>query len=124
MTSYTAEVQTSNTSRDPYPTRVAYTSVFRFFFSIVEILLDMEDNGEEKDQDTIKLFVGQIPRTYTEDDLKEIFQEFGDIHDVTVLREKATNQHRGKNLPLYLLVLDYIHPDVYFLPELSLVYRV
>ena len=76
------------------PTRVV-TDRPDSFSTIVQISYDMEDNGEEKDQDTIKLFVGQIPRTYTEDDLREIFQEYGAIHDITVLREKATNAHRG-----------------------------
>ena len=78
------------------PTRVVTDLRPDSFSTIVQIFYDMEDNGEEKDQDTIKLFVGQIPRTYTEDDLREIFQEYGAIHDITVLREKATNAHRGQ----------------------------
>ncbi len=47
------------------------------------------------DPDAIKMFVGQIPRTATESDLKEIFEEFGPIYELIVLRDSKTGQSKG-----------------------------
>ncbi len=50
------------------------------------IMIDT-NNYEEQDSsstDTIKLFVGQIPKDFDEDVLKPIFEEYGEILDLTV----------------------------------------
>eukprot|EP00638_Chattonella_subsalsa_P019618 CAMPEP_0117896774 /NCGR_PEP_ID=MMETSP0950-20121206/27455_1 /TAXON_ID=44440 /ORGANISM="Chattonella subsalsa, Strain CCMP2191" /LENGTH=250 /DNA_ID=CAMNT_0005757955 /DNA_START=33 /DNA_END=786 /DNA_ORIENTATION=- len=47
-----------------------------------------------KDPDAIKLFVGQIPKEMEEQELKPIFEEFGQIFDLMVIRDKATGAHR------------------------------
>jgi len=47
------------------------------------------------DDDAIKMFVGQVPRSMDEDDLKQFFEQFGPVHQLNVLRDKSTSVSRG-----------------------------
>ncbi|XP_015789771.1 CUGBP Elav-like family member 2 isoform X1 [Tetranychus urticae] len=54
------------------------------------------ENGDRKpDANSIKMFVGQIPREWTEWSCKELLAEFGDIYSLHVLRDKKTGISRG-----------------------------
>ena len=43
----------------------------------------------------LKLFVGQVPKNLTEDDLAIIFESYGRILDLTVIRDRRSGNHRG-----------------------------
>ncbi|XP_052188101.1 RNA-binding protein BRN1-like [Diospyros lotus] len=49
------------------------------------------DHGEE----SVKLFVGQVPKHMTEDQLLAMFNEFAIVDEVNIIRDKATRTSRG-----------------------------
>jgi len=48
------------------------------------------------DPDSVKMFVGQIPRTMEEDELKKMLEEFGPVYQLGIIRDRGSGQHRGK----------------------------
>ena len=61
--------------------------------------------GDQPDQDTIKMFVGQVPRSMDENDLRGMFEDFGPVYQINVLRDKITGQSKGKNVLLSILLV-------------------
>ena len=47
------------------------------------------------DDDAIKMFVGQVPRSMDEKSLKDYFEEFGPVYQLNVLRDKVSGVSRG-----------------------------
>lgn len=61
----------------------------------------LDSGGEFQDTDTksidsIKLFVGQIPRTWEESDVREIMEPYGAIQELSVLKDRTTGMHKGQ----------------------------
>ncbi|XP_058210266.1 RNA-binding protein BRN1-like isoform X1 [Rhododendron vialii] len=52
---------------------------------------ELRDRSEE----SVKLFVGQVPKSMTEDQLLAMFQEFALVDQVNVIKDKATRASRG-----------------------------
>ena len=52
---------------------------------------------DQPDADAIKMFVGQIPRSMDENDLRKMFEEYGSVYQVNVLRDKLTGQSKGQS---------------------------
>ncbi|XP_067675834.1 CUGBP Elav-like family member 2 isoform X21 [Haliotis asinina] len=63
----------------------------------MEVMVNMNSQTQktEPDPDCIKMFVGQIPRSMDENDLRELFEEYGPVFQLNVLRDKATGQSKG-----------------------------
>ena len=49
-----------------------------------------------RDTDAIKLFIGQVPRTWDVKELRPYFENYGQIYELTVLRDRVTGNHKGK----------------------------
>lgn len=56
---------------------------------------DDETVRDQPDPDYIKMFVGQVPRSMDEQQLKEMFEEFGRVHQINVLRDKTSGLSKG-----------------------------
>ncbi|KAM7353091.1 bruno 2 isoform 2-T2 [Cochliomyia hominivorax] len=50
---------------------------------------------EQPDPDTIKMFVGQVPKSWDEMKLRGLFEQYGRVHTLNVLRDKVTMMSRG-----------------------------
>jgi len=42
-----------------------------------------------------KLYVGNLPYSATEDELRELFEQHGTVHSVSVISDRETGQPRG-----------------------------
>lgn len=51
---------------------------------------------DQPDPDAIKMFVGQIPRSWSETELRELFEPFGAVHQINILRDRTTNPPQSK----------------------------
>jgi CUG-BP- and ETR3-like factor len=55
----------------------------------------LDSQLKEPDPDAIKMFVGQIPRHTTEIELKAMFEEYGPVAQLNVLRDKQSGESKG-----------------------------
>lgn len=73
----------------------------QYVADVNEYPVDTGDEVEEKEnRDTdfnepVKLFVGQVPKSMEEADLTLAFQDYGEIKEILIIRDRHTGQHRG-----------------------------
>ena len=79
-------MSTNNTTSSPSPSHGHSPS---------SIVNNNSQGQREPDPDAIKMFVGQIPRDWSDNECRQLFSEFGEIHSINVLRDKQTGQSRG-----------------------------
>lgn len=70
----------------------------------------------EPDPDAIKMFVGQIPRNMDENDLRKMFEDYGPVYQLNVLRDKNTGQSKGSNQYYYCRKLGLLTQKNLFWP--------
>uniref|UniRef100_A0A8C8DSQ5 RRM domain-containing protein n=2 Tax=Oryzias sinensis TaxID=183150 RepID=A0A8C8DSQ5_9TELE len=66
------------------------------FLSATGIMNGSLEHMDQPDPDAIKMFVGQIPRSWTETELKELFEPFGAVYQINILRDRAQNPPQSK----------------------------
>ncbi|KAM8974229.1 CUGBP Elav-like family member 2 isoform 2-T2 [Pelodytes ibericus] len=54
------------------------------------------DHSDQPDPDSIKMFVGQIPRSWSEKELKDLFEPYGAVYQINVLRDRSQNPPQSK----------------------------
>lgn len=65
-------------------------------------LMAEEERAREKSEESVKLFVGQVPKDITEEELMTMFKEFALIDEVNIIKDKATRASRGSRSSLHL----------------------
>lgn len=59
------------------------------------------DHPDQPDIDAIKMFVGQIPRSWSEEQLRELFEPYGAVYEINVLRDRSQNPPQSKGWQHY-----------------------
>uniref|UniRef100_A0A8C5QIL8 CUGBP Elav-like family member 1 n=1 Tax=Leptobrachium leishanense TaxID=445787 RepID=A0A8C5QIL8_9ANUR len=54
------------------------------------------DHPDHPDSDSIKMFVGQVPRSWSEKELRELFEQYGAVYEINVLRDRSQNPPQSK----------------------------
>lgn len=54
---------------------------------------EKNEGGEE--EESVKVFVGQIPKHMSESQLLTLFQEFAVVDEVNIIKDKITRASRG-----------------------------
>ena len=50
----------------------------------------------EPDADSIKLFVGQIPKEISKEELTKIFEAYGPIYQIVKVKDRNTQEYKGR----------------------------
>ena len=64
-------------------------------------------NDETPDNDAIKMFVGQVPRSMDEEELREFFQEFGPVYQLNILKDKNSGVSKNSRKKMLKSIINY-----------------
>ena len=63
---------------------------------ILIVSIDIDSNLVKRSKKmSKKIYVGNLPFSVTQDQLKELFSSFGDIEEVTLISDRATGRSKG-----------------------------
>ncbi len=51
--------------------------------------------GLTKDAEMMKLFVGQVPRSWEDPELREVMETYGPIQELTILKDRTDGTSKG-----------------------------
>lgn len=60
-----------------------------------------EENNPVAHTKTKKIFLGGLSHETSEDDIREVLEQYGAVQDVTIMRDKNTNRPRGFGFAIY-----------------------
>uniref|UniRef100_A0A672RPL8 CUGBP Elav-like family member 2 n=1 Tax=Sinocyclocheilus grahami TaxID=75366 RepID=A0A672RPL8_SINGR len=66
------------------------------------------EHSDQPEPDAIKMFVGQIPRSWSEKELKELFEPYGAVYQINILRDRSQNPPQSKG-SMRFLTFDITH---------------
>lgn len=75
---------------------ISHDVIFFFFFYSGKKMNGSLDHPDQPDVDAIKMFVGQIPRSWSEEQLRELFEPYGVVYEINVLRDRSQNPPQSK----------------------------
>lgn len=67
------------------------------------------EHSDQPDPDAIKMFVGQIPRSWSEKELKELFEPYGAVYQINILRDRSQNPPQSKGTHTDCPVLSFTY---------------
>lgn len=62
---------------------------------VVSNVISNNSVQDENETDLVKMFVGQVPKTMDQEQLRSLFEIYGPVHSINILRDKATGLSRG-----------------------------
>lgn len=61
-------------------------------------MAELQREEQQHSEESVKLFVGQVPKHMTESQLVEMFQEFAIVDEVNIIKDKTTRASRGSHI--------------------------
>lgn len=65
----------------------------------LSLMAEVKEESKSSSEESVKLFVGQVPKSMTEDEVLAMFKDFALVDEVNVIRDKVSRASRGSNCP-------------------------
>ncbi|KAG8126029.1 putative CUGBP Elav-like family member 1-like protein [Naja naja] len=89
------EMMVDHCSLNASPIKITYHSFLIDSYSSKKMNGTL-DHPDQPDLDAIKMFVGQVPRSWSEKDLRDLFEQYGAVYEINVLRDRSQNPPQSK----------------------------